>query len=384
MPAISVPNQRVAELLREMAYAREVEGNAWSAKAYRHAAGIVNDLARPASEYTHKQLCAFDGIGRKLATLIRSMAEGHTPKELQQAQHDFPPSVLTLTRIVGVGEKRAIKLYRKYGYPSYDALLDAVEKNLIPDKRLCDAVRASARLTGRVPWHTASRTVHALVEHLSAGRKLRIQAVGSYRRRKDSVGDIDLLFTSRFPRRTRNVQRRFLAAGDSVISSGDYKSSIYYRIGDSKLIRVDLLVVDPSAWGAALCYFTGSAAHNIALRRRAIEFGLVLNEHGVWAYDRNGDPIRVAGSTERSVYNALGVVPTPPVYRTGRLRLQTYFPLCPHPDFYRTVACAAPDLLQSVMPEATSDRRAVASMVGVRRYSAENLTIDLLEALNQQ
>jgi len=309
-------NEEVAAALRELARYRDLEGRGFSADAYTRGARFVAQLDNPVSQYSIDELCAASGIGEKLATSMHTLAEGVVPEALREAREKLPPSVFTMTRVVGIGAKTAVRIFREHGCASFESLLEAAEAGHLPEK-LARRVLASEHMSPRVSWATAHQIVREITTALSNGFKYRLQSAGSYRRRRDTVGDIDILFTTRFPIRVRWVRDRFLGLGQVVVA-GETKLSILYAVpGNGKLIRVDLLIVDPKAWGAALLYFTGSAEHNIALRKQAISRDMVLNEYGLWQGSE-----RLSSHSEREIYALLGLAWHPPHRRTDKLRLK--------------------------------------------------------------
>lgn len=309
-------NQHVAALLRELARYRYIEGSTWGHNAYKRAAETVEQHPAPVARMDEDQLLALPKIGPKLASSIAELAQGQIPESLEEARDKWPPSIFSMTCIVGIGDKRAIKLYEQYGFTSFEAAHAAALAGEIDDARLTDAIVHAANMSGRIPWSVADKAVQTITARLTLGKRLRLTAVGSYRRRAETVGDIDFLFTTRYPKRRERIVRRFIELGATIVA-GEQKSSIYWQLDDGTYLRVDLLVINPAEYGAALLYFTGNAEHNIALRKRAIRKGMRLNEHGLWQ-----DGELVVASTERAIYEALDITPTPPWYRDGQLRRQ--------------------------------------------------------------
>jgi DNA polymerase (family X) len=309
-------NQDVAYGLKEIArYKALAGGSAWGLRAYVAAADTVTALPYKVAGLSEGSLRKIPGVGASLAATIRTLAQGELPDGLTAARAQWPRSVFTLTRIVGIGDKRAIKLYEKYGHASFSEMLLAVQQGQIDDQKLCAAVRHANKMAPRMPWEQANKAVTAIMQRLSRGRRMRLRCVGSYRRRAKTVGDLDFLFASEYASRRAAVIRRFRGLGAPIVS-GEHKNSVYWTLTSGRFVRVDMLVVKPSEWGAALCYFTGNEAHNRAMRTRANTFGWTLNEYGLL------EGQSTVARTERGIYNALGVVPTPPRHRDAKLRIR--------------------------------------------------------------
>lgn len=312
-------NIRVAGELRELARAKQLQGSPWSATAYRNAATAVENHDVDVGTLGAPALRKIEGIGKTIAEAIITLASGRETEDLTRARDDVPASVFSMTRIPGVGEVRATKLYRRLGYLSFEEILEAAHSgDLDAEPRLRQAVLAADRLSGRIPWRVAHRTVRSVRERLrnaTGASRIILRPAGSYRRRKPTVGDIDFLFATKYDRRRAKVIAAFHELGQTI-QRGAYKNSVYLDIKGHGLVRTDLLCVDPGEMGAALLFFTGSDAHCRALRAHAKNQGLLLNESGLW----RGKRCLSYGMDERGIYRLLGVTPEAPPRRTGKLR----------------------------------------------------------------
>lgn len=317
-------NREAARLLRELADLMKLdEGSAQSfrVRAYEKAVDAVRNLSRPVSEMSAAELQAVDGIGKSTASKIREYVDSGSMARLEALREKYPPDLVELTRIPGLGPKTVILLRDRLGVNSVADLRAAIAAEQVRELPGMGRLREEkiAGAIERLGLHGKDRRtpiIQALPVALHLVETLgdlpgvgHIEYCGSLRRFRDTIGDIDIL----------------VAAGDSgpimdafveqpavreVIGKGDTKSSV---VTDSGL-QVDLRVVAPSEFGAALLYFTGSKDHNIELRQRAIDRGMLLNEY---ALSDAGSGAVVASRTENAVYKALGLKYIPPELREG-------------------------------------------------------------------
>jgi DNA polymerase (family 10) len=289
-------------------------------RAYRTAARTIADLPDPLEDMVRKgsDLAELPGIGADLAGKIATIvAKGSLPLHSELVKK-LSPGVLDLLRIPGLGPKRVKLLRDKLKVKSAKLLakaLDSGKVDALPGfgPKLVEKIRAGlGRAEARERrWllHDVEPHARALVGWLEAGRGVTtIDVAGSYRRRRETIGDLDVLVTTTAPAETIE---RFLAYPDirTVTAQGDTRAAIALRGG----LQVDLRVVEPDEYGAALLYFTGSKAHNVELRQRAIDRGYKLNEYGLFKGER-----RVAGRTEAEVYAKLDLALIPPELREAR------------------------------------------------------------------
>jgi len=323
--AVADGNQRVAAVFDEIADLLEVQGgNAFRVAAYRNASRTVRNLGRNVSDMVHagEHLDALRGIGKDLAGKIAEIVASGTCAQLEALRHEMPPGLAELLQLPGVGPRRVQTLHDQLGVASLPDLRDAAEQGRIralrgfgpaAEKRLLQAVQQQLRRDRRFALPSVADTVALLLSGLQAvpGVK-RAVAAGSFRRQRDTVGDVDLLVTTHAPVAVIEALASYSGV-TRVLAQGSTRSSVVLANG----LQVDLRVVPPASFGAAWLYFTGSKAHNIALRRIAQDAGLKLNEYGLY---RGGE--RVAGETEDSVYEALGLPWIEPELREDRGELE--------------------------------------------------------------
>jgi DNA polymerase (family 10) len=315
-------NLQLAECFQEIADLLELrEENAFRIRAYRRAAQQLENLPEDAVDALRARK-KIPGIGADLAAKIREWADTGAIAYLAELRRDLPGGVRQLMALPGVGPKTARLLYERLGIDSVDRLEEACRSSTILGvpgirqktveniRRAIDTWRLGQT---RMPLGRALPLAETLVRALSEEPAVRaIEVAGSLRRRVETIGDLDILATSDRP---AAVLDRFVGLPEvaSVLLRGETKSSIRHREG----IQVDLRVVEPDAFGAALQYFTGSKTHNVKLRELAVRRKLKISEYGV--FDERGR--RVAGRTEEEVYAAVGLPWFPPELRedTGEI-----------------------------------------------------------------
>ncbi len=315
-------NPDIARLFDEVADLLEIQGaNPFRVRAYRNAARIVRDYPEPLAEVVRSgkhDLTEISGIGDDLAEKITAIVTtGELPLRKELAAQ-LPPGLLDLLRIPGLGPKRVKELHDKLHVTSAADLAEAVEAGKVEElkgfgPKMVEKIRAglaqAERVERRLLLDEAEAQATGLVAYLKAGGGIRdLEVAGSYRRRRETVGDLDVLATCADG---TAVMSRFAAYPDvaAVLAQGPTRATVRLRGG----LQVDLRAVEPDAYGAALLYFTGSKAHNVALRQLAQEKGLKLNEYGLYRGER-----RVAAATEAEIYRALGLDWIPPELREAR------------------------------------------------------------------
>ncbi len=317
-------NAEIARLLGEVADLLEISaGNPFKVRAYRNAGRTVADYPDPLSELVKDE--AFDltdlpGIGGGIAKEITALLETGTLPQRQQLVATIPPGLLDLLRISGLGPKRVKLFHDQLKVNSVADLTRALEAGKIAKlggfgpkllEKIREGVAGAAAGTGqrRMVLHEAEQYARALVEYLKAGGGIdAIEVAGSFRRRKETIGDLDIVVSGA---NAPDLISRFGKFGEvtHVASQGDTRSTVRLSSG----LQVDLRVIEPACFGAALQYFTGSQAHNIELRKIAQAKKLKLNEYGLYRGSKC-----IAGRTEEEVYAALGLDWIPPELREGR------------------------------------------------------------------
>ena len=304
-------NVAVARLFDLMADVLELRrGNVFRIRAYRRAAHNLRSLAEDVETLAREErLDDVPGIGADLAGKIAEYLETGRIKEIDEARRRVPTGVVELLSIPGVGPRTAKLLYEKQHVTGLDRLEKLARTGKLRGMKGIQAKTEQNILKGiavvragraRMPLGTALHLGEELVRALAGVPGVRDAVLaGSLRRRRDTIGDIDILVTSRRP---DAVMRAFVAlpqAGE-IVERGATKAAIRHREG----IQVDLRVVAPECFGAALAYFTGSKQHNIRVREMALKKGLTISEYGVFRTKSNR---RVGGATEAEVYASVGL-----------------------------------------------------------------------------
>jgi DNA polymerase (family 10) len=329
MPALH-DNLAVARVLAEIADLLELRGeNPFKIRAYRTAAEIVASHPETVADLSADALRTLPGIGKDLALRIVEICQTGTCAVYQELRAQFPPTLLDLLRLQGIGPKTAALLYRELRIASLEDLEAAARAGRLRTLRGMGArkeqlvLRALDEHKPHAQRHLlaeAAATAGRLVEYLR-GRVpgIDVEVVGSLRRGTETCGDLDILAVAPGNGRpgSDEVMRVFTEYPlvERVLGRGETKSSILLQRG----YQADLRLVPARSRGAALQYFTGSKAHNIALRDRALERGMRLNEYGLF---RAADEAWLAGDTEESIYAALGLAWIPPELREGRGELE--------------------------------------------------------------
>jgi DNA polymerase (family 10) len=311
-------NEEIAGLLREYAELTQITGgDVFRARNYEKAARSVRGWGEDIGGLDVKALRAIPGVGASIAAKIAEYRETGSIAALDELRKKIPPGVLELTRVPGLGPKRALQLSRELGVESVDDLAAAIEAARLDGlagfgarsaERIGHGIEVYRQGRDRVLLDVASRTATTMVAALSvvAGSQ-RCAYAGSLRRMRETIGDVDILAAAAD---SAPLMAAFIAQPEvaSVIASGPTKTSIRTVSG----LQVDLRVVKLDAWGAALQYFTGSQAHNVAVRQIAIRKKLRLSEYGLFEVE-TGDLI--VSRTEEEVYARLGLAWIPPAMR---------------------------------------------------------------------
>jgi DNA polymerase (family 10) len=311
-------NEAAAALLTEYAELHLMTGgDQFRARSYERAARVVAGHAEDVSQMDAAALQRIPGVGRAIAEKIAEINATGTFAALERLRADIPDGVLQLTRIPGLGPKRALTLYRELHIGSPAELRAAIDEGRLADlkgfgrrseEKLRHGIKLLEAATGRVLLNVADETARAVVEAVSAAPGcLRCVPAGSLRRFAETVGDVDVLAAADD---SGPLMAALTAMPDvaSVIAAGPSKTSVRTAGG----LQVDLRVVPLDSWGAALQYFTGSQAHNVAVREIAVRKKLKLSEYGL--FDAvTGE--KIVSQTEEEVYRRLGMSWIPPTLR---------------------------------------------------------------------
>lgn len=318
---MTVQNAEIADRFEQLADLLELQGaNPFRVRAYRNAASFIRGHSRSLAELLDEgaDLAELPGIGPdlagKIATLVRT---GHLPL-LEQTAKKVPAPLVAMTRIEGLGPKRAQALYKALKIRSLEDLARAARSGRIrelpgfgarTEQLIAQRVERAAIAEHRLRLADAEQVAGPLVDYLRGIDGVKgIEVAGSFRRRRETVGDLDVLVSAARGAKVMDDVVRYEDVAE-VQAQGGTRATLRLRNG----LQVDVRVVPAAAFGSALHYFTGSKAHNIAVRRMAMARGLKLNEYGIFRGER-----RVGGRTEDEVFAAVGLPVIPPELREDR------------------------------------------------------------------
>jgi DNA polymerase (family 10) len=311
----------VADIFYQIADLLEMQGVEFRPRAYRKAAQNIEVLDRDIQEiYEIKELQSIPGVGKAIEKKIIEILETGKLKYLEELEDEIPAGLSRFTRIPGIGPRTALLLYKELKITDIDALKQAcsahklknikglgekTEENILRGIKMLESAR------GRILLGNAYENGKQLLDYIKLSKDvLDANIAGSLRRMRETIGDVDILASANNP---QPIMDHFVNYPETsnILVKGDTKTSIILTNG----IQVDLRVVKPESYGAALQYFTGSKEHNIKLRKLAIKKGLKINEYGVFKRDANE---RIAGRTEEEVYNTLNLPYIEPELREDR------------------------------------------------------------------
>ena len=319
-------NASIADAFDQIADLLEFQGaNPFRVRAYRNGARTIRDYSEPLTAIVPEgkaKLMEIQGIGEDLANKIVTLVATKELPMLKELREQVPETVLALLRIPGLGPKKAAALHKELGIKTLDELRAACETGKVralkgfaakTEQLILQGIDVAATIALRMYWAEADKIVQLMRAHLADCRSIeQLEFAGSYRRGRDTIGDLDVLVVSQNPAEVMDRFSCFLESAD-VLARGDTKCSIRTRTG----FQIDLRVVPAESFGAALQYFTGSKEHNVILRGMAKDRGLKINEWGVYRVE-NGNETRICGTTEKEVYDALDLPHFPPELREAR------------------------------------------------------------------
>ncbi len=316
-----VHNADIAAMFEEIADILEIQGeNPFRVRAYRNAARTLQGLGREAKSFLERgeDLTRLPGIGKDLAAKIKEIVDTGRCEALDKLRKQTSPGLAALLRIPGLGPKRVRALYEELDIQTPEQLYRAARDGRIrtlpgfgekTELNVLQAIEAHVRKDQRIKLALAGQYAEPLAEYLRQVKGVKqVVLAGSYRRAKETVGDLDILATAAGDSPVMERFNRYEEVKDTV-SRGKTRSTVILRSG----LQVDLRVVAPGSFGAALHYFTGSKSHNIAIRRLGQQHGLKINEYGVFKGEK-----QVAGKTEESVFRAVGLPYIPPELRENQ------------------------------------------------------------------
>ena len=329
-------NLEIAKVLSQMADLLEIQdANPFRVRAYRNAARFVDGYAKPMRKLVEEEsdLTDLPGIGKEMARHIHELIETGGLSVLDELAEKIPRSLIDVIELPGVGPKKAKKLWKELGVETVDELEQRAEAGDVAaldgfgeksQEKILTGIEQFRQHRSRCKLVEADLLVQPLLEYLQESSEIeRLEVAGSYRRRVETVGDIDLLAIASD---AEAVMDRFTSYPKvtQIQMSGGTRGRVSLQSG----LEVDLRILTEPSYGAALVYFTGSKEHNIKLRKRAIERGLRLSEYGVFREDDDGgdeseekDPWageQLAGRTEKEVYSTVELPWIEPELREDR------------------------------------------------------------------
>ncbi len=318
-------NEKIANTLLQLADLLEFTGaNPFRLRAYRNGGRIIKELTDPIASMIEagEDLTQLDGIGKGVSEKCHELCENGKLQQMDDLLEQVPKTVLNLLNIPKLGPKKAAVLFNELHIHTLEQLKAACEAGRVrelsgfaekTEQQILEGISIAAAANERILWAEADKIANRLRQHMSLCKKVKqLEFAGSYRRGKETVGDLDLLVDSTDSESVMDHFGNFEEI-TSVIVRGETKMSV--RLENE--FQVDLRVVPKKSFGAALQYFTGSKDHNILIRGRAIQMGMRVNEWGV--YDTNQEEEKwIAGKTETDVYEVLDLPYIEPEIREAR------------------------------------------------------------------
>ena len=318
-------NSKIADAFDELAELLEFRGeNPFRVRAYRTGARAIRDLDESVASILadpNRSLADLPGIGETLAEKSKVLVETGTLPQLETLREAVPESVLAMTRVPGLGAKKAAVLHKELNIQSLEELKAACEAGLVRKLKGFGAKTEESILAGlaiasaaneRIYWCDADEIVQSITAHMKQSPSVvRMEWAGSYRRGRETVGDLDLLVVSNDRDQTMDQLESYPDRSQTISRGDEKKMSI--RVG--KAFQLDMRMVEADEFGAALQYFTGSKDHNVHTRRLAGAKGLKINEYGVF---RESDGQKIAGAEEQEIYAAIDLPWIAPELREDR------------------------------------------------------------------
>ncbi|MBE9504974.1 MAG: nucleotidyltransferase domain-containing protein, partial [Proteobacteria bacterium] len=317
-------NTDIAEIFNEIADLMEIKGdNPFKIRAYRNAAQVIEDLPitlESIVEREEKDLEDLPGIGKALHEKIVEIIKTGRCSFLDELFKELPSGLLDMLKVSGIGPKKVKVIYEVLAVSSLDELEEAAREGRLKhlpgmgektETNILKSIKTLKASAGRYGIADAMQIAEEFTGYLKElSGVIKAVPAGSLRRGRETVGDIDILVTSK---KDTPVMEKFVSHPrvERILGKGETKSSIVLKSG----LQIDLRVVEEKAFGAALHYFSGSKQHNVAIRDRAKKMGLKISEYGVF---RGSDHSWLAGKTEEEVFKAVGLGWIPPELRENR------------------------------------------------------------------
>jgi DNA polymerase (family 10) len=323
---VQTDNKAIANVFSETAELMEVQGDdSFRIRSYRRAAEALEGLQEQVSAIyeDEKALLAIPGIGKSMATNIREICTTGKLTMHQDLLKKYGSSILDLLKLQGLGPKTIALIWDSFHVSDIDGLEKLAREGKLrelprqsekSEQKILRAIESYRQVTGRFQIVTADEVAQQMTELLKDMQGVdKVTPAGSLRRGRETVGDLDLLVTGKVGSnealRAKAIDRILTFPGiKDVLAKGDNKVSFKLLSG----LQVDVRLLPPDSFGAALQYFTGSKSHSVSLRQRALRMGYTLNEYGLAALK---DEKRVAGKTEEEIYKKLGLAWIPPELR---------------------------------------------------------------------
>lgn len=314
-------NEKIAQILYEIADLLELKGVEFKPRAYRRAARSIEELDKDVVVlYKDGELQEIPGVGQAIAKKVVEIVRSGDLNYLKQLREEFPAGLLQIMEVPEIGPKTTMRLYKDLRITNLHELKKAAEEHKVrelegfgerSEETILKGIRLLEQRSGRMLLGYAYFYAKDIIDYLiSTGGYRLISVAGSLRRMRETIGDLDILVGSDEPGKVMDAFTSNPKVSE-VLAKGETKSSIRLKDG----IQVDIRVVATESYGAALQYFTGSKEHNIALRSYAIDKGLKINEYGVFKKDTDE---RIASKTEEEVYASLDMETMPPEIRENR------------------------------------------------------------------
>ena len=322
-------NQKIANTLSQLADLLEFTGaNAFRLRAYRNGARIIKDMTESLAKQVedNADLTKLEGIGKSVSEKIKELVETGGLKQLDELFETIPKTVLDLLNVPKLGPKKCAALFNELGIENLEQLKAACEAQEVQalsgfgaktEQQILEGIAIAVAANERILWAAADKLASRIREYMAGCEAVdQLEFAGSYRRGRETVGDLDILVDSK---QAEQVMDHFAEFSEitSVIVRGKTKMSV--RLEDE--FQVDLRVVPKDSFGAALQYFTGSKNHNVVIRGRAKQMGLKINEWGVYEVN-DGEESWIAGKTERDVYETLDLPYFEPEIREARKEVE--------------------------------------------------------------
>lgn len=319
LTAVSLTNAEIADMLEEIARLLAFDdANPFRVRAYRRAARTLRQSSKQMSELINqgKDLVEIPTIGVDIAALIEEAVSSGRMRSLEDLRQSAPAIAHDLLEVEGIGPKKARALWQALGISNLEQLHRAVIDQRVrevpgfgpaSERRLAHALeRTRYNSTIRTPLWAARPVAEALMSWMQNAPGIsKVKMAGSYRRARETVGDLDIIAAAPNHRAIIEHLLNWNQVSETI-SAGEHRATVVLRQG----IQVDLRVVNEPSFGSALQYFTGSKDHSIRLRTLAKQGGMKLNEYGLWRGKQ-----RLAGKDEAGIYKALGLQFIPPELR---------------------------------------------------------------------